>query len=140
MNSARVRYLALVLVVLLIFFQFRLAFWVSLGLPVALLATFMLMPLFGLDINNLTLYAMILMLGMLVDDAIIFASQEGKIFSLDTGSNTVKQLANLETEINSALCVFDGIIYIHTQDTVLHRVDLNTGAKLTEISLEKEED
>ena len=77
---------------------------------------------------------------VLVDDAIIFASQEGKIFSLDTENNTVTQLADLETEINSALCVFDGIIYIHTQDLILHRVDLNTGAELTEISLEKEED
>ena len=61
----------LVLIVLLIFFQFRLAFWVSLGLPVAIAITFTLMPLFGLNIDMLTLYSMILMLGMLVDDAIV---------------------------------------------------------------------
>ena len=63
--------LVLVLVVLLVFFQFRLAMWVALGLPVAMCITFFLMPLFGLDINMLTLYALILMLGMLVDDAIV---------------------------------------------------------------------
>ncbi|RTR40978.1 efflux RND transporter permease subunit [Shewanella canadensis] len=71
----------LVLAVLFIFFQFRLALWVSLGLPVAFCITFALMPVFGLNIDMLTLYAMILMLGMLVDDAIvtgeaIFAKRE----------------------------------------------------------------
>ena len=73
--------IVLVLVVLLIFFQFRLAFWVSMGLPVAICITFALMPFFGLNIDMLTLYALILMLGMLVDDAIvtgesIFAARE----------------------------------------------------------------
>lgn len=70
-----------VLVVLLIFFQFRLAFWVAMGLPVSMLVCALLMPLFGLNINLLSLYAVILMLGMLVDDAIvtgesIFAQRE----------------------------------------------------------------
>lgn len=60
----------LVLIVLLIFFQLRLAFWVAFGLPVAIAITFALMPFFGLNIDMLALYAMILMLGMLVDDAI----------------------------------------------------------------------
>jgi multidrug efflux pump subunit AcrB len=71
----------LVLTVLLIFFQFRLAFWVAVGLPVAIAITFALMPFFGLNIDMLSLYVIILMLGMLVDDAIvtgefIFASRE----------------------------------------------------------------
>ncbi|MBN2527861.1 MAG: efflux RND transporter permease subunit [Deltaproteobacteria bacterium] len=71
----------LVLVVLLAFFQFRLAFWVAMGLPVAMLIAAVLMPAFGLNIDMLTLYAVILMLGMLVDDAIvtgesIFAARE----------------------------------------------------------------
>lgn len=63
--------LILVLVVLLIFFQLRLAVWVALGLPVAMCVTALLMPFFGLKIDMLTLYAVILMLGMLVDDAIV---------------------------------------------------------------------
>lgn len=73
--------LILVLIVLLLFFQFRLAIWVALGLPVAMLITALIMPVFGLNIDMLTLYAIILMLGMLVDDAIvtgesIFAAKE----------------------------------------------------------------
>lgn len=71
----------LVLLVLFAFFQFRLAFWVALGLPVAMFISLLVMPLFGLKIDMLTLYAVILMLGMLVDDAIvtgesIFAARE----------------------------------------------------------------
>ncbi len=63
--------LVLVLVTLLVFFQLRLAVWVALGLPVAMCVTALLMPFFGLKIDMLTLYALILMLGMLVDDAIV---------------------------------------------------------------------
>ncbi len=61
----------LVFLVLLFFFNLQLAFWVSVGIPVAMLFTFALMPFFDLAINTLTLTAIILMLGMLVDDAIV---------------------------------------------------------------------
>jgi multidrug efflux pump subunit AcrB len=81
LSSNAIMGFVLVLLVLLVFFQFRLAFWVAIGLPVAMLISLLLMPLFGLNINMLTLYAVILMLGMLVDDAIvtgesIFAARE----------------------------------------------------------------
>ena len=79
-NNALVGFV-LVLVVLLVFFQLRLAVWVALGLPVAICVTALLMPFLGLNVNVMTLYALILMLGMLVDDAIvtgesIFAARE----------------------------------------------------------------
>jgi multidrug efflux pump subunit AcrB len=61
----------LVFIVLLIFFHFRLAFWVAIGLPVAISITISVMPLFGLGIDFMTLTGLILVLGMLVDDAII---------------------------------------------------------------------
>lgn len=61
----------LVFVVLLAFFHWRLSFWVSLGLPIAIAITFSLMPLFGLGVDVMTLTALILMLGMLVDDAVV---------------------------------------------------------------------
>ncbi len=62
---------ALALGVLIAFFPLRIAFWISVGLPVALAITVSLMPLAGLGINVMTLTAMILVLGMLVDDAIV---------------------------------------------------------------------
>lgn len=62
---------ALVFLVLRLFFDGRMAFWVSVGLPVAICLTFCGMALCDLNLDLLTLTALILMLGMLVDDAIV---------------------------------------------------------------------
>ncbi len=61
----------LVLAVLLAFFHLRLALWVAIGLPVAVAITFAAMPFAGLGVDVMTLMALILVLGMLVDDAIV---------------------------------------------------------------------
>ena len=61
----------LVLVVLIAFFHLRLALWVAIGLPVAIAITFAAMPVAGLGVDIMTLTALILVLGMLVDDAIV---------------------------------------------------------------------
>lgn len=63
--------LILVFLILLLFFQFRLAFWVSIGLPISLLMTLGFMPYLGFAVNMMTIGSVILMLGMLVDDAIV---------------------------------------------------------------------
>jgi multidrug efflux pump subunit AcrB len=63
--------LALVLVVLALFLKLRLAAWVALGIPVSFLGALALMPPFGLSINMVTLFAFIVTLGMVVDDAIV---------------------------------------------------------------------
>lgn len=61
----------LVAIMLTVFLRFRLAFWVMVGLPVCFLGAVMLMPLFGATINVLTLFAFIMVLGIVVDDAIV---------------------------------------------------------------------
>ncbi|HSP79929.1 MAG TPA: efflux RND transporter permease subunit, partial [Myxococcaceae bacterium] len=63
--------LLLVFLVLALFLQLRLAFWVALGIPISFLGTFLLMPALGLSINMVTLFAFIIVLGMVVDDAIV---------------------------------------------------------------------
>ena len=63
----------LVAIVLGVFLRSRLAFWVMVGLPVCFLGTVMCMPLFGLSINIVTLFAFIMVLGIIVDDAIVTA-------------------------------------------------------------------
>ena len=64
---------ALVFVVLAVFLRLRLAVWVVVGLPVAFLGAFMLLPFVGVTINIMSLFAFILVLGIVVDDAIIVA-------------------------------------------------------------------
>ncbi|HCG70359.1 MAG TPA: AcrB/AcrD/AcrF family protein, partial [Gammaproteobacteria bacterium] len=63
--------LLLVLVILALFLQFRLAMWVAVGIPVALLGTLALVPFTDLTISTMTVLAFILVLGIVVDDAIV---------------------------------------------------------------------
>jgi len=61
----------LVLLFLSIFLNTRLAFWVAFGLPVAFLGMFMFAGQFGVTINVLSLFGMIIVIGILVDDGIV---------------------------------------------------------------------
>ena len=62
---------ALVFIVLALFLELRLAFWVSLGIPISFLGAIALMPGFDVTVNVISLFAFILVLGIVVDDAII---------------------------------------------------------------------
>ncbi len=57
--------------VLLVFLNVRVAFWVAVGVPISLLATFAFMLATGQSINAISLVALILVLGIIVDDAIV---------------------------------------------------------------------
>ncbi|MEZ5383950.1 MAG: efflux RND transporter permease subunit [Prosthecobacter sp.] len=61
----------LVLVVLSLFLRPLLAFLVALGIPVSFMGALMLMPWLGVSINMISLFAFILVLGIVVDDAIV---------------------------------------------------------------------
>jgi multidrug efflux pump subunit AcrB len=61
----------LVFVVLALFLRLRLAFWVSLGIPISFLGALTLFPVFDVSIDLISLFAFILVLGILVDDAIV---------------------------------------------------------------------
>ncbi|MBW1876849.1 MAG: efflux RND transporter permease subunit [Deltaproteobacteria bacterium] len=74
----------LVLFILGLFLEVRLAFWVALGLPISFFGTFLLLPGVDVSINMISLFAFIVTIGMVVDDAIIVGEnafhklQEGK--------------------------------------------------------------
>ncbi|WP_111681990.1 efflux RND transporter permease subunit [Winogradskyella tangerina] len=63
----------LVLTFLSLFLNTRLAFWVAFGLPVAFLGMFMFAGYFNVTINVLSLFGMIIVIGILVDDGIVIA-------------------------------------------------------------------
>ena len=63
--------LLLVLVILALFLKFRLAMWVAVGIPVALLGTLAALPFTDINISTMTVMAFILVLGIVVDDAIV---------------------------------------------------------------------
>ncbi len=63
--------LALVLLILFVFLNIRVAFWVAMGIPVAILATAGVMLFTGQSINMISMFAIIMSLGIIVDDAIV---------------------------------------------------------------------
>lgn len=63
----------LVLLFLSVFLNVRLAFWVAFGLPIAFLGMFIFAGMFNVTINVLSLFGMIIVIGILVDDGIVIA-------------------------------------------------------------------
>ncbi len=63
--------LLLVLLLLSAFLEFKLAFWVTVGIPTAFLGAFLFLPFMGVSINMISLFAFIIALGIVVDDAIV---------------------------------------------------------------------
>ena len=63
--------LVLVLILLSVFLEYRLAFWVTMGIPTAFLGSLLLLPIFDVSINMVSMFAFIIALGIVVDDAII---------------------------------------------------------------------
>lgn len=63
--------LGLLLVILFLFLNARTAFWVAMGIPVATLAAIAVMYVSGLTLNMISMFALILILGVIVDDSIV---------------------------------------------------------------------
>jgi len=63
--------LLLVLVILYLTLSPKLAFWVAMGLPFSIITAFLLMDFSGMTMNAISLTAIILMMGILVDDAVV---------------------------------------------------------------------
>ncbi|HUT77800.1 MAG TPA: efflux RND transporter permease subunit, partial [Polyangia bacterium] len=78
--------LVVVLVILGLFLEPRLAFWVTMGIPISFLGAFLVLPALDISLNMISLFAFIVTLGMVVDDAIVVGEnifrlrQEGKGF------------------------------------------------------------
>jgi multidrug efflux pump subunit AcrB len=63
--------LALVFILLALFLEPRLAFWVSLGIPVSFLGSLFFLKMSHISINMISMFAFIVTLGIVVDDAIV---------------------------------------------------------------------
>ncbi|WNL41612.1 efflux RND transporter permease subunit [Halomonas sp. PAMB 3264] len=63
--------LALVMILMALFLEARLAFWVTLGIPTAFLGAMLFLPWIGVSLNMMSMFAFIIALGIVVDDAIM---------------------------------------------------------------------
>ena len=78
--------LALVVGLLFLFLNARTAFWVAAGIPVAMGAAIALMYLGGLTINMISLFGLIITLGIVVDDAIVVGEHTDARFRAGEGA------------------------------------------------------
>ena len=90
--------LILVLFVLALFLKLRLAFWVAVGIPVSILGAVWLMPALDVSVNMISLFAFILVIGILVDDAIvvgenIYTQYEKGLSGVEAARAGVKEVA-----------------------------------------------
>ncbi len=72
--------MVLVLLVLFVFMNTRSAIWVAAGIPTALLVTVAIMLMMNLTINMISVFAMLLTLGIIVDDAIVVSEHSETMF------------------------------------------------------------
>lgn len=81
----------LVLLLLSLFLRPAVAFWVFIGIPVSFLGAFLVMPFLGVTLNLISLFAFIVVLGIVVDDAIV------------TGENIYTHLGTSESGLSAAI-------------------------------------
>ena len=89
----------LVLIILMLFLNLRLAFWVALGIPISLAGAAILFPLPGIDmsINVLSSFGFLVVLGIVVDDAIVIGE------SIYSEKENAKNTASKSSPINTTV-------------------------------------
>lgn len=80
--------LILVFLTMWLFFQGRFAFWVAMGLPISFLGALYFMSILGLSINMITMVALLIAIGLLMDDAIVIS--ENIATHLRKGKNSME--------------------------------------------------
>jgi HAE1 family hydrophobic/amphiphilic exporter-1/multidrug efflux pump len=95
--------IALVFVVIFVFLQsFRASFIPLIAVPVVLLGTFAVLLMMGMSINTLTMFAMVLAIGLLVDDAIVVVENVERVMAQEKLSPRDATIRSME-QITGAL-------------------------------------
>lgn len=110
--------LSLVIIILGLFLEIRLAMWVMLGIPISFFGTLFLMPFIGISINMISLFAFILALGILVDDAIVVGEniyehrQSGKSFAQAAIDGALEVAIPVTFSILTTVAAFLPLIFV----------------------------
>ncbi len=110
--------LFLVILILGLFLEIRLAFWVMLGVPVSFLGAMLFLPTLSVSINMISLFAFILALGILVDDAIVVGEniyeqrQKGKPFLQASVDGALEVSVPVIFSVLTTVAAFLPLIYV----------------------------
>jgi HAE1 family hydrophobic/amphiphilic exporter-1 len=110
--------LVLVLATLWIFFGFRYSFWVAMGLPVSFLGAIAMMSVIGYSINMLTMVGLLIVIGLLMDDAIVISENiashraKGK-GPLDAAvDGTLQVMPSVFASFVTTACIFGSLAFL----------------------------
>lgn len=110
--------LVLVFVLLALFLELRLAFWVAIGIPVAILGTCGVLFFMGHTLNMLTSFAFLMVLGILVDDAIVIGENvfehrgRGKSHLQAAIDGTCEVLPSVAASVATTVVAFIPLLYV----------------------------
>ena len=108
----------LVIVALSMFLNFRLSLWVSIGIPISFLGMFILASFLGVTINFQSLFGMILVIGILVDDGIVIAENIYLHFERGKGpmhaavDGTMEVLPAVFTSVATTIVAFSPLLFL----------------------------
>jgi multidrug efflux pump subunit AcrB len=109
----------LVLILLSLFLNFRVAFWVAAGLPISFFGMFILATYFGVTINVISLFGMIVVVGILVDDGIVVSEniyhhfEKGKTRIQAAVDGTLEVLPAVISAVLTTIIAFSAFFYIN---------------------------
>ena len=110
--------LILVFVVLAIFLELRLAFWVAMGIPICVLGAGFILLMTGQTLNMLSMFAFLIALGIVVDDAIVVGEnifmkrQEGMTPFNAAVAGTVEVLPSVTASVTTTVIAFMPLMYV----------------------------
>ncbi len=110
--------LILILLTLGFFLSLRLSFWVAFGIPASFLSMFILASFYGITINMISLFGMILVIGILVDDGIVIAEniythfEKGKSPKKAAVDGALEVMPAVLTSVTTTIIAFSPLFFI----------------------------
>jgi multidrug efflux pump subunit AcrB len=120
----------LVLLLLSLFLNPRIAFWVAAGIPVSFLGMFIIVLYLGVTINVISLFGMIVVIGILVDDGIVIS--ENIYYHYEMGKSAIRAAIDGTMEVIPA--VFSAVITTMVAFSFFFLVDGRAGDFFSELS------
>lgn len=110
--------LVLVFLVLAVFLELRLAFWVAMGIPISVLGSGIVLIYMGQTLNMLSMFAFLMALGIVVDDAIVIGEnifehrQSGKSFIRAAIDGTIEVLPSVAASVSTTIIAFSPLLFV----------------------------
>ncbi len=110
--------LVLVFVILALFLELRLAFWVAMGIPISILGACVVLYQFDQTLNMLSMFAFLIALGIVVDDAIVVGEniyahrQMGKPFKQAAIEGTFEVVPSVTTSVTTTVFAFMPMFFV----------------------------